>query len=252
MRLKVLLVVIFLFFILFLKTGFCQNSQNNPKSEALARWIMDITIKKNLENEAIKRQYVTYRKHVLKYNLEKDSSNAVANETEVYEIYGQNGNSMERLVQKGRRRIQNSVPKKSAIDFNNILAERYVFNLEREEIIDGRGYYIISFRPKEPINALPVKVRIDEGINRMIGTLRIDMENFHLKKLDGHLGYELKKGWGIFEMKSFTINLRQEEFESILVPDSMVITYEYHVLFGSTHEKLEYSYSDRKNNRPKP
>ena len=221
-----------------------QEPQDKPSGK-LANWIMHLVVNKGEENEQIKRDRITYNKKVVKYDLKKTPPQII--ETSIYQIFGDGGKSLERLIEKNGKLIKNDRPKPGKLSFNEILLERYNFNLEKEELIDGRGYYVISFKPKEPMNRLPINDRMDEGVNRTAGILYVDMEKFYLKRMEGNLTKNFSKALGIFEMRDFSIIFEQEEFEEVIVPSSIVVTYKFNiVLWGETYEKLEYSYSDRK------
>lgn len=224
-------------------SGRAWPQQSPTKSQELAKWIMGIVVEKAKENEKQKRDSVTYDKRVIKSNLQRNPPQIL--ETSVYQVCGQKGQSFERLVEKDGRPVRNARPKMSMLDLNSILLERYDFNLEGEELKEGRWYYIISFKPKEPIEKLPFENRYDEGINRTSGQLYVDIEKFYLRQMDGKLTNTFPKALGIFEMKDFTILFEQEEFEGVTVPSHLVLTYRYRVFWGETHEKLEYTYSNR-------
>lgn len=238
-RLSVSLLIILLFL-----SGNANSQENREKSKELAGWIMKIVVRKAKENEEIKRKSIAYDKKITKSNLGENPPQIV--ETSIYEIYGNNGKSMERLKEKNGHKVNNARPEISELNLDIILIERYEFDLEGEELINGRGYYIISFKPKEPIGKLPFENRMDEGINRTKGRLYVDMERFYVQKLEGRLTGTFTKALSIFEMKDFNIDMRQEEFEGIIVPSSLVLVYKYRVFWGDTHEKLEYVYSNRK------
>lgn len=239
------LVLILLFSLSASLLGSSQNKEpeDTKTSQDLASWIMHIVIDKGEENEKIKRNHITYDKRMVTYNLKNNPPLVI--ESSVVEIYGDDNKSMERLKEQDGRPVRNARPKQGQFDFNRVLTERYDFNLEKEVFENGRGYYRISFQPKEPINKLPFENRFDEGINRMAGYLLVDMEKFYVKQLEGHLIQSFTKALGIFEMRDFTLNLEQEEFEGAVVPKFMVVTYRYRV-FRETYEKQEYFYSNRR------
>lgn len=234
---------IFLLLIIVFFSSKAWPQQSPTKSQELAKWIMSIVIERAQENEKIKRSYTAYDKKVVKTNLQKNPPQTI--ETSVYQVYGEGGKSLEKLKERDRRPIRNARPEISMLDFNAILIERYNFNLEREELIEGRGYYVINFKPKEPIDKLPFEDRFDEGINRTTGHLYVDMEKFYLKSMEGRLISTFVKALSIFEMKDFTIVFKQEEFEGVVVPSSLVLTYKYRVFWGDTYEKLEHTYENR-------
>lgn len=240
MKLKTLILSLFTAFSLFSGSLAGQNTDKTSKEE-LAKWIINIVLEKGRDNERMKKEYIIYDKTVIKYNLGENPPQE--KERLVYEIYGQNGRSMERLKEKDGKPVKNSQPEASKLNFNELIVERYDLNLEREIISDGRGYYVISFKPKN--EQLPFNDRLDEGINRTAGYLYVDMEKFYLKRLEGKLTNSFSKAMNIFEMKEFSIEYEQEEFESVVVPSKMVLNYKYRVFWGDTHEELRYLYSNR-------
>ena len=129
------------------------------------------------------------------------------------------------------------------------MGERYDFQLFGEELINGRGYFLITFQPKEPISRLPFNNRMDEGINRMHGFLYVDIEDLHVWKLEGQLTKSFSQAANIFEMKNFQIVLTQEKRFGVVVPLSLNITYSYRVLWRHTSESLIYTYSDHVDKR---
>lgn len=222
--------------------------QYSDKPQELATWIMGIVVQKARENEKQKRDLVTYDKKVVKSNIQRNPPRVL--ETSVYSVYGENGRSFEKLKERNGRNITNARPEMSQWDLNSIITERYDFNLEKEEFMEGRWYYVISFKPKEPIDKLPFEDRLDEGFNRAVGYLFIDLEKFYLKRMEGRLSNRFTKALSIFEMKDFSLTFEQSEFEGIIVPSSLVLTYRYRVFWGETSEKLEYSYSNHQKRMP--
>ena len=224
-----------------------QNPDNKPvstQSTELAEWIMKIVVDKGEQNEKIKRRQVTYNKVVTKSDMGKNPPQI--KETSVYEIFGRDEESLELLKEKNGRPIRNAQPEKGKFNPNVILLERYMFDLIKIDFINGRGYYMIAFKPKEPIDQLPFNDRMDEGINRAAGYLQIDMEKFYLVRMEGKLINKFSKALSIFEMKDFVLIFEQEEFEGVVVPKYMSLIYKYRVFWGDTHEKLEYVYNNRK------
>ncbi|OGN00524.1 MAG: hypothetical protein A3B91_01100 [Candidatus Yanofskybacteria bacterium RIFCSPHIGHO2_02_FULL_41_29] len=248
MRIGIFLAAILLILPGSVTPGEAQPQQVQTGSKELADWIMKLVLEKGHENEKLKRDLIKYDKTITKSSLERNPPRVI--ETSVYEIYGLNGNSFEKLKERNGQQIRNARSETSKLNFNDILLKRFDFDLKGEELMDGRGYYIISFKPKEPINSLPFDDRMDEGINRMTGSLYIDMEKFYLKRLEGRLTNSFTRIMNIFEMKDFSIKFEQEEFEKIIVPKHLELTYRYRVILGETHERLEYSYNNRSLNHP--
>ena len=236
---------------LFLPLSSSSYSQTQDQtSEKLGTWIMERVIRNAEENEKIKRDHITYNKTVYKRNLEKDPPELKS--VERFNIYGNEGQSIEKLVERAainkgkvtkKVAVTNAKPQVSNLNFNSIIGERYNFRLVGEELLNGRGYFLIAFQPKEPLDQLPFNERLDEGINRMYGTLYVDIEELYVWKLEGQLTASFSKAASIFEMKDFSIILMQERKFGVVVPLSLTITYRYRVFFGHTHERLIYTYS---------
>src|SRR3989344_2589659 len=94
------------------------KSQPAQEDQEMANWIMKKVVEKSLENERIKRQYITYDKHQITEDL---TTKPIKTKTEIFQIYGQNGQSMERLIESGGRPVKER-GRASQLDFTNTLA----------------------------------------------------------------------------------------------------------------------------------
>jgi hypothetical protein len=86
------------------------------------------------------------------------------------------------------------------------LINRYDFKLAGQVLVNGRPAYKLRFSPKSPEPA--VHQMIDRLLNRLSGTLWIDVEEFELARADINLGSEVNLLGGIvgsLKRLSFTI-----------------------------------------------
>ncbi len=239
-----------IFSILFLVFSANLKSQQDDR---LAVWIMEKVIEKSLENEKIKRQYVTYDKYQRIEDLTKQPPKI---KKESYRIYGENGYSMERLFEitdeNDKQRLVDEKSKQSKLDFNDMLAKKYLprmtFRKIREEIINGRGYFVITFEPKAPPDQLPSKDLYDNGINRSSGTIYIDMEKFYPWKFESKL-VEGFSAYVVGQAEDFQISVEQEERFGIVVPKQVVYTIKYKFLWITTYERRISTYGNHRDLR---
>lgn len=208
-----------------------RSSQNE-----LAEWIMQKVVEKSLENEILKRQYITYDKYQTTENLAKQPPMI---KRETYNIFGENGHSMERLVELNGRAVREKA-KSSNLDFSKMLAEKYLprmkFEKIREEMINGKGYFVITFAPKSPPNQLPENDLYDRGINRSSGTIYIDMEKLYIWKIESSV-IEGFSAYFLGRAENFQLNVLQEEKFGIVVPKTTIVEIRYKILWIITHER---------------
>jgi hypothetical protein len=74
------------------------------------------------------------------------------------------------------------------------LLSRYEFQLEAEEVVEGRPAYVISFRPRAGLSAASMG---DRALNALGGTAWIDASEFQIMKVEAHLVEPLKVGGGL-------------------------------------------------------
>lgn len=245
--------VIFLSVLSIFVFGTSPKSQENQQEDRLAAWIMERVIEKSLENEKIKRQYITYDKYQTTENLTEQPPKT---KKETYNIYGENGHSMERLLEivgeNGRRRFVKEKGKQSKLDFSSILANKYLprmtFRKIREEVIDGKGYFVITFEPKAPPDQLPSDDLYDSGINRSSGTIYVDMEKFYPWKFKS----KLTTGFSAYllgQAEDFQIYVEQEEQFGVVVPKQVVYVVKYKFLWITTHDRKTNTYGNHRDSR---
>lgn len=239
--------------ILFIVSGINPKSQQNEQVDHLAVWIMEKVVEKSLENEKVKRQYITYDKYQQTEDLTKKPTET---KEEAYNIYGENGHSMERLFrvtdETGRQRSVKEKGKQSKLDFNNLLASKYlprmILRKIKEEVVDGRGYFVITFEPKAPPDQLPSEDLYDNGINRSSGIIYVDMEKFYPWKFESRLTTGFT-AYLVGQAEDFQMNVEQEERFEVVVPKKVVYTVKYKFLWITTHERKTSTYGNHRDLR---
>src|SRR5262249_40551759 len=75
------------------------------------------------------------------------------------------------------------------------LVARFAFSLVGKTNINERAAYEITFRPRSPEQ--PARSIVDRVLNRISGTLWLDMEEFEAARADIRLGSEVEFLWGV-------------------------------------------------------
>lgn len=109
--------------------------------------------------------------------------------------------------------------------FTTELIERYKFTLIREEVINGRNAYLLSFEPRA--SKLPVKQLTDRVLNQIAGRLWIDAGEFEISRAELHLLNEVTLWGGVLG------SLRQSDFtfERTRMPDGVWFSHFSHGFF---------------------
>lgn len=239
--------------IVILVSGINPKSQQNQQEDSLATWIMERVVEKSLENEKIKRQYITYDKYQTTEDLTKQPSKITQ---EFFNVYGENGNSTERrfaiIDEDGKQKSVKEKGKKSNLDFSTMLADKYLprmtFHKVREEVINDRGYFVITFEPRVPPDKLPSNDLYDKGINRSSGTIYVDMEKFYPWKFDSKLTSDFS-AYLLGHAEDFQIHVEQEEQFGVVVPKEVIYTIKYKVLWITTYETKTSTYGNHRDLR---
>ena len=75
-------------------------------------------------------------------------------------------------------------PKKEALTINAKLFQRYIFEFQKNEIVAGKKYWVLSFRPR---NNYPEIEKKDRVLNNLSGKVWIDQHTMSFKKLEARL-----------------------------------------------------------------
>ena len=227
-------------------------AQNN---DSFADWLMPKVLANLDVNEKVRRKFVTYDKIRTIDNLGRNP--ALRKSTEKFQIYGRGSRSYEKLIWKNGQIQNNQRPKESMLDLHQILSERYVYSAQmpREKTKDGRWYFVIDFKPKAQ-DKLPWNNLEDEGINRLEGSLWIDIETMDIIRMEGAIPQPFNGRKGIFftySVYEFRMNMEQEVFSGVMVPKKG----EFIMHFDSwaipeTYEKHTYTYENHHDLRIQP
>jgi len=99
-------------------------------------------------------------------------------------------------VEKRRNRGDYIQPaKEERIRFNREFTERYLYKIERSEIIRTHSCWAISFKPKQ--GDLPERNRMDRALNQMTGILWISRDDYGLVRVEFALRNPFKYWGGI-------------------------------------------------------
>ncbi len=99
-------------------------------------------------------------------------------------------------VEKRRTRGDYIQPvKEERIRFNRAFTERYLYKMDKTEMIRGHLCWVISFKPAE--GKLPEKNRMDRALNQMTGTLWVSQDDYGLVRVEFALRKPFKY-WGGF------------------------------------------------------
>lgn len=103
---------------------------------------------------------------------------------------------------------QSSTTNKDSLDKD--LINRFAFQVERRENLQGRPVLVLSFRPKA--NRGPEKTVADKVLNRLAGTLWVDEQESEIAQLKVGLTADLSLGWFgmIGSLKQFDLTLERE------------------------------------------
>lgn len=218
-------------------------------------WLMPKVLAKMAENERMKREFIRYDKIRIIHDLNQKPASIKS--TEKFEIYGINGLSYEKLVLKNKVPQKNQRPKVGTFDLNEILAQRYIYTTQTpsEQYRDGRWYFVVDFKPK-PADQLPWDSLEDQGINRLMGSLWIDIETLATIRMEGKIPQQFRGRKGLifnYSVYRFELTMEQGIFSKIVVPKKV----EFIMHFDSwaipeTNEMHTYTYENHRDVRIEP
>ncbi len=84
-------------------------------------------------------------------------------------------------------------PNENEVRFNEDLAGRYIFQVAKRELVNGRPAFLLTVRPRS--KDLPVRGPIDRVLNKLAGQLWIDEVDFEICRVDVYLT-EKASLWG--------------------------------------------------------
>jgi hypothetical protein len=223
--------IIFLLLAVFSLKNEAQEQGQIPST----RELMDIVIKKALENNRIKARSLIFEKRYMIEDLN---------------IEGRPGSiKKDATTLEGKGRPGAEVP----IDINRVLTTSYMFSYASPaiQIIDNRPHYVVHF---EPLPENPeVKGLFYEVANRSEGTLYIDREHFFIRKMNSRLIRSFNKYLYLGRVRRVELEFQQEfrpDLNNLVVIKSIIAVVRYRVIYllypVEYFEKYTYSYSNYK------
>lgn len=111
-------------------------------------------------------------------------------EEKVFLVEKRGGVIYKKLLSKNNLLARNQAPKpkKESISINSRLFERYIFGFQREDVIEGQKYLVLSFRPKPNF---PEEDMQDRVLNNLTGEIWISDSDYTFKKLAARISDEV-------------------------------------------------------------
>lgn len=208
----------------------------------------------------------------LQFVLEKldEDGHVKARERSVYEPMWVDGARVPSLVEKNGRPLseeEQAQERKRAKDvsgesrrqqesrqetfkFDHELIGRYHAEVAGLETIDGREAYVLRFRPKS--GDLPERSRLDRLLNRVGGTIWVDVRDYEVIRAEGRLLEPVKWVLGIVasvERLNFAIaQVRLDD--ATWMPKRFDASYRGRVMFSTVHERQHSIWRDFRKDSP--
>jgi len=108
----------------------------------------------------------------------------------------------ERLAQRRRQKDEEEV------SLDEEVVSKYRFEVLRRETVSGRTAFVLSFEPRS--DDLPVRRKVDRFLNKLVGTLWVDEQDYDIPKLVFRLKDNVTMGWGILAaFRQFDVGFEQ-------------------------------------------
>ncbi len=220
-------------------------------------------ISRGTQNENLKRSSLIYKKTIRTYDLKKNPSiskttgdpdkNIKPYDVKIYQITNNpKGKAPERLIEEdGMKKNQIEDSGLDIADLYSEIPKRYRFYLQGQEVINDRAYYIIRFESRflrDKNTNISDDDIIEKGMNRMEGTMHIDVKDFYLSELDGIMVSGFRK-FLVINAHGFSIKVWQEVFSGIAVVHKIQVDKNYSVFGVDSYYRSIYEYSDYKDLR---
>lgn len=201
--------------------------------------------------------------------IEKLQDDLAVKETEerTYRIIPLDGAAYNRLVtkngkplsQEDLRREQNreekfrkAIAKKQKkadeedILLNKELLSKYAFSVIGRETVNGRSAFVLTFKPRSP--DLPVKKSVDRFLNKLMGTVWFDDQDYELAKIEAKITEPVKVGWGIIaSLYKFDLTFEQVRLDDgVWLPGKLNMYINGTKLFSKMHQRQYVVYQDFK------
>lgn len=204
-----------------------------------ADFIMRAVIQKALDNDDLKKTRLEYKKNYKIEDLNSREEPIRLKKNEV--IFVSNGT--EKLIERDDKPIKGASSSLPNINFDNALASFYEYRLDEKPVImmAGRAYHVINFKPKR--NTRP-NGDTEKVLALLTGTIYIDVEKLFIYKLNAKLTENYKRGWLIYKLSRADIELKQKEFENLVVVDYFKVIDKYYLFRVETFERRVITYTD--------
>jgi hypothetical protein len=217
-------------------TGMIQNigAAEALTAEEIVKKVMEqVKAPERSEN----RQDYTYSKHVLTEELNskkvvedtKEKDYVVEGGVAILKSMKVNGKAApaselkkenERVI-KARQKLTGAKISKTDENWETFLTSdllaRYKFTLVREELVNGRRSYMLTFVPLS--GKLPVKETMDRALNQLAGTVWVDAKEFEIAKADVAVQGKVSLG-GILEvvgaLKQFHYVIERQRVDNLV------------------------------------
>ena len=124
------------------------------------------------------------------------------------------------------------------------LAAKFAYDLTGAELINGRLAYRVDFHPKDP--AAPVRAMTDRLVNRLIGRVWIDAQEFEIARIEIHMQGEVNLWAGLLaslKKMAFTLD-RVRVADGIWFNRAALGTFDGRKLLQSMHYRVHVKATD--------
>lgn len=130
-------------------------------------------------------------------------------------------------------------------DLYGALAVRHSFYIDPAEdtkTIDGKTYVIVKFSPKDN---LAIREATDQFVNRVSGSIYIDLDNLTITGIDGSINYSFYFNYSLLgfipirvDVYSFEFSVEYNQFENITVEKSVNGLVDYKIRNRNTEKYI--------------
>jgi hypothetical protein len=144
----------------------------------------------------------------------------------------------ERLAQRRRQKDEDEV------SLDEEVVGKYRFQVLRREAVSGWMAFVLSFEPRS--DDLPVRRKVDRFLNKLVGTLWVDEQDYDIPKLVFRLKDNVTVGWGILAaFRQFDVGFEQTRTSGgTWFPSRIDAHIDGRLLFKSFHVRQREQMSD--------
>lgn len=240
------LVLFILFVVLPSAPIYSSGDVENP-----ATLIMQRVIRKMMANEELKHKHLDFNKHYTVTDIDESGKTKKISANQVFHITPPNGD--ETLIQEDGK-AKNKKHEKGG-EFEKIieaLSERFQYKMASPTsecptcpLIskDDRAFMVINFKASGDKNTGGDNIK--EIMDRSVGKIYVDVENFYVQRFESNMIRTYSRGWGIFQLKEVQVTIEQGEIDTptgkIIAVMSTEIRYRYS-LFGESRGIRSWKY----------